>query len=51
VPAIGNDGECVLVARCGGGGTLRVEALEIEGRETSPAMLRTRFGDSALPLA
>ena len=39
-----------LVAQCGGGGTLRIDALEIDARLQTPATLRTRFGDTALPL-
>ncbi len=33
-----------------GGGTLRIEALEIDGQRHSAAMLRERFGNAALPL-
>lgn len=40
----------IFVAHCGGGGTLRVDALEIEGQPQSTAMVRQRFGDAALPL-
>ena len=40
----------VLVAQCGGGGTLRIEALEIDGQRHSAAMMRARFGNIALPL-
>ena len=39
-----------LVAICGGGGTLRIDALEIDGEPCTPAMLRARFGDAPLPL-
>jgi len=39
-----------LVAQCGGGGTLRIDALEIDARLQTPATLRTRFGDTALAL-
>jgi hypothetical protein len=39
-----------LVAICGGGGTLRIDALEIDGEHHTPAMVRARFGDTALPL-
>ena len=35
---------------CGGGGTLRIDALEIDGERHTPAMVRARFGDTALPL-
>jgi methionyl-tRNA formyltransferase len=47
-----HDGETafVAVARCGGGGTLRVDALEIEGRMTSPALLHASHGGTPLPL-
>jgi methionyl-tRNA formyltransferase len=46
------DGETafVAVARCGGGGTLRVDALEIEGRMTSSALLHASHGGAPLPL-
>jgi methionyl-tRNA formyltransferase len=40
----------MLVARCGGGGTLRIDGLEIDGRLHSPAMVRARFGDGELRL-
>ena len=40
----------MLVAQCAGGGTLRIEALEIDGQRHSAAMLRERFGNAALPL-
>jgi methionyl-tRNA formyltransferase len=33
-----------IVAHCGGGGTLRVDALEIDGMLQTPATLRARFG-------
>jgi methionyl-tRNA formyltransferase len=39
-----------LVAQCGGGGTLRIDALEIDGQPQSAAMIRERFGDTALAL-
>ncbi|MEO8537572.1 MAG: formyltransferase [Betaproteobacteria bacterium] len=42
-------GEC-LIARCGGGGTLRIDALEIDGEQYAPAAFRAAFGGSALPL-
>jgi len=45
----GTTGES-LVAICGGGGTLRIDALEIDGEHHTPAMVRARFGDTALPL-
>ena len=44
------EGADVLVARCGGGGTLRVVDLELDGRRLSVAALRGRFGTTALPL-
>jgi methionyl-tRNA formyltransferase len=40
-----------LVARCGGGGTLAIEALEVEGRLATPQDLRQRFGAAELALA
>jgi methionyl-tRNA formyltransferase len=39
-----------LVAHCGGGGTLRIDALEVDGTLQTPAMLRARFGGGAVPL-
>jgi methionyl-tRNA formyltransferase len=48
-PALVTDG-AALVARCGGGGTLEVVALEIAGAPVSPATLRDRFGDAPVPL-
>jgi methionyl-tRNA formyltransferase len=39
-----------LIARCGGGGTLIVDALEVDGLIATPEGLRRRFGDAALPL-
>ena len=42
--------DATLVAHCGGGGTLRIVALEIDGEAQSAAMLRARFGERALPL-
>ena len=42
--------EEVLVASCGGGGTLRVDALEIDGRALTASHVRRRFGDDPLPL-
>ena len=46
------DGEAafVAVARCGGGGTLRVDALEIQARMTSPARLHASHGGAPLLL-
>lgn len=41
----------ILVARCGGGGTLRVDELEIDGRPVSPRALQRRFGRDGLPLS
>jgi len=43
--------DAILVANCAGGGTLRILDLEIDGQRHSPAMVRGRFGDPALPLA
>jgi methionyl-tRNA formyltransferase len=39
-----------IVAQCGGGGTLRIDALEIGGEPHSAAALQARFGDAPLPL-
>jgi methionyl-tRNA formyltransferase len=39
-----------LVARCGAGGILRIDALEIDGRNHTPAMVVERFGAAPLPL-
>lgn len=39
-----------LLARCGGGGILRIDALEIDGTVHTPAMVVERFGDAPLPL-
>ena len=55
LPAPGTAGSDVasamLVARCGGGGTLRIDTLEIDGRIHSAAMLAERYGNADLPLA
>ena len=41
-----------LMAQCGGGGTLAILALEIDGAIVTPVALRERFGDTlALPVA
>jgi methionyl-tRNA formyltransferase len=41
-----------LLAQCGGGGTLAIVALEIEGALVTPAAVRARFGAAiALPAA
>lgn len=40
----------IAVARCGGGGTLRVDLIEIEDRIVTPAQLRERHGDAPVPL-
>jgi len=47
-----HDGETafVAVARCGGGGTLQVDALEIDGQMTSPARLHALHGGAPLRL-
>ncbi|HKU87036.1 MAG TPA: formyltransferase [Casimicrobiaceae bacterium] len=42
--------ELFAVARCGGGGTLQVDALEIEGTMTSPALLYASHGIAPLAL-
>ena len=39
-----------LIARCGGGGTLIVDVLEVDGLTATPEGLKRRFGDAALPL-
>lgn len=39
-----------LVAHCGGGGTLAVDTLELDGRIVTAADVRQRFGASELPL-
>ena len=40
-----------IIARCGGGGTLALDVLEIDGRIVTPGEARQRFGASTLPLA
>ena len=40
-----------LIAHCGGGGTLAIDVLEIDGRPVTPAEARQRFGAPRLPLA
>jgi hypothetical protein len=40
----------MLVAHCGGGGTLSIDALEIDGRAVSPVVFRERFGTAPVPL-
>ena len=40
----------VLVATCGGGGTLRIDDLEIDAQRYSVAMFRVRWRDARLPL-
>ena len=42
-PAIGSDGERI-VAQCGGGGTLALQALEFDGAPVDAAGWRARFG-------
>ena len=37
-------------AQCGGGGTIRVLALEVEGRELAPVDFVAAFGGAAMPL-
>jgi methionyl-tRNA formyltransferase len=39
-----------IVARCGGGGTLEVLALEVDGRPVTPAELAVRPGDGSIPV-
>jgi methionyl-tRNA formyltransferase len=43
--------DAILVAHCGGGGTLRIDDLEIDGCRASAAAVRSRFGAASLPLA
>jgi len=43
--------DAILVAHCGGGGTLRIDDLEIDGCKASAATVRSRFGAASLPLA
>jgi len=40
-----------IVAQCGGGGTLAIDALELDGRLVSPAEARQRLGAKRMPLA
>ena len=49
VPALGTRAGRI-VAHCGGGGTLDVLALEIDGRPTTAAALAARFGAGPAPL-
>jgi methionyl-tRNA formyltransferase len=44
--AIGDE----MIASCGGGGTLRIVDLELDGRRVTPADLRRRFGRDEVPL-
>jgi methionyl-tRNA formyltransferase len=46
----GGEAALFAVAQCGGGGTLRVDALEIEGRIASPALLQASHGGVPVPL-
>jgi hypothetical protein len=39
-----------LVARCGGGGTLAVDALEIDGAPVDAGLVAARFGRAPVPL-
>jgi len=39
-----------LVARCGGGGTLEIVELEIDGERVTPMRLREKFGDGPVAL-
>lgn len=41
----------LIVAHCGGGGTLRIDSLEIGGVPATPAAVSARFGDDGAPLA
>jgi len=49
--ASGAGDDAILVAQCGGGGTLRVDALEIDGTLQTATELRARFAGDALALA
>jgi methionyl-tRNA formyltransferase len=40
----------ILVAHCGGGGTLRIVELELNGQLVAPAQLQRHFGVARLPL-
>jgi methionyl-tRNA formyltransferase len=40
-----------MIVHCGGGGTLAIDALEIDGQLVTPGEARQRFGASMLPLA
>ncbi|HLX30960.1 MAG TPA: formyltransferase [Casimicrobiaceae bacterium] len=40
-----------LIARCGGGGSLRIDLLELDGQPVTASELRARFGAASLPLA
>ena len=40
-----------IVARCGGGGTLAIDALELDGRVVTAAEARQRFAGACVPLA
>lgn len=40
-----------LIARCGGGGSLRIDRLELDGHPVTASELRARFGAADLPLA
>jgi len=42
--------DAMLVASCGGGGMLRIDALEIDGQLQDSVQLRNRLGDVELPL-
>ena len=46
----GGDSQFIAVAQCGGGGTLRVDAIEIEDRMTTPMVLRERHRGAPLRL-
>ena len=46
-PALAQEGS-LIVARCGGGGTLALYSLEIDGAAVDPPAWRARFGTSAV---
>jgi methionyl-tRNA formyltransferase len=48
-PVLTSDGND-LVARCGGGGRLLVQALEVDGRSVAPQAMVAQMGGNSLPL-
>jgi methionyl-tRNA formyltransferase len=43
-PAPAAGAALALVARCGGGGTLRIDAIEVDGERATPEAIAARFG-------